>query len=260
MAKSTETGNNKNVVIFNLFKNAVATFGELYQPFREDLRISALESLYNSCSNAISAAESSEMAKHALIQELPPKMKLLQSYIPRIKSLIKASTASANTKEAAIKLASMITPKSTSAKKSVTAAVTEMPIGSESASTQSAEEHSVKSAHNESRSVDSQLENLSRLIKFLETMPQYAPSVPELTTGALLQMHQDISGLHIAIETAKRNHKQETTKRNELLYKQDTGMVSIATAVKEEIKGTFGAKSSQYKLISTFKFSKSTVL
>lgn len=42
--------------------------------------------------------------------------------------------------------------------------------------------------------------------------------------------------------------------RNEVLYKQNTGIVDITVDVKNYVKSVFGATSPQYKLISNLKF------
>lgn len=42
--------------------------------------------------------------------------------------------------------------------------------------------------------------------------------------------------------------------RNEILYKENNGLVDVANAAKMYVKSVFGATSPQYKQVSTLKF------
>jgi hypothetical protein len=105
-------------------------------------------------------------------------------------------------------------------------------------------------------SIDSLLENFDKLIKLLASIPEYAPNEPELTVSSLTALYDDMFAKNQAVINAEQPLNNLRITRNELLYKENTGIVDVATASKIYIKSVFGATSPQYKQVSSLKFTR----
>lgn len=245
MPKSSEKGNNMNVVSFDLLRRDLETMSELYAPSRKALQLPALADLYQQAHACIEQTAQCEMQKRALSIKFDTEMKKLPSSITRIKNFIKATDAHAAVKDGAYSLATQITGRASAKKKLETAA--EMADGT------------IKEApahHTQSHSTNSILENMGRFLAYLATIPEYAPSVPEYSLASLQSKHADLTSQYLNLKNLERDLILARNRRDELLYTDTAGLVDIAAAVKAEIKATFGATSPQYKLISKYKFIK----
>lgn len=82
----------------------------------------------------------------------------------------------------------------------------------------------------------------------------YLPEEEELTLDGLRAYRDALSAANSAVKNAKEATKQARIHRNEVFFGKPHGMVAVAQQVKAYVKGAFGAKSPQYKLISGLKF------
>ncbi|MBW8333624.1 MAG: hypothetical protein K0M40_16470 [Prolixibacteraceae bacterium] len=105
-------------------------------------------------------------------------------------------------------------------------------------------------------SIDSQLENFDKLIKLLASIPEYAPNESELTVAALTALYEDMFAKNAAVINAEIPVSNLRISRNDILYKEITGLVDAAAASKMYIKSVFGATSPQYKQVSSLKFTR----
>ena len=103
-------------------------------------------------------------------------------------------------------------------------------------------------------SFDSRLDNFDKLIKLLSSIPAYAPNEADLKVEALTALYNDLKAKNMAVINAETPLSTARIARNEVLYKQNTGIVDITVDVKNYVKSVFGATSPQYKLISNLKF------
>ena len=94
----------------------------------------------------------------------------------------------------------------------------------------------------------------NKLIKLLASVPQYAPNEADLKITALTSLHTDLKAKHLAVINAETPLNNARIARNDVMYKNNTGLVDVATDVKTYIKSVFGATSPQYKTISNLKF------
>lgn len=107
-----------------------------------------------------------------------------------------------------------------------------------------------------SGSMDTKIENFSKLIIFLSLIPFYKPNEADLTITALReqlsglkQVNTNCNKTYAALAAARR-------KRDLVLYTPKTGLVPVALASKLYVKSAYGAISPEYKSIRGISFTK----
>jgi|GEM_PF-3254365 len=103
-------------------------------------------------------------------------------------------------------------------------------------------------------SYDNRLDNFDKLIKLLTSITLYAPNEADLKVTVLTTLYNDLKAKNTAVINAATPLSNVRIARNDVLYKDITGMVSIANDVKAYIKSLFGATSPQYNQISSLKY------
>jgi hypothetical protein len=84
--------------------------------------------------------------------------------------------------------------------------------------------------------------------------PLYVPEEEEMTLTELRAYRDALLAANSAVKNAEEALKQARINRDEVLFGEPNGLVPVALQVKAYVKGAFGAKSPQYKLISGLKF------
>lgn len=104
------------------------------------------------------------------------------------------------------------------------------------------------------QSFDNRIDQFERLITLLETIPGYAPNEEDLKITSLKDLltlmresNSDHSEAMVLISNAR-------LKRNDTLYKDVTGVVSLSREVKKYLKSVFGAASAEYKQVRGIRF------
>ena len=105
-------------------------------------------------------------------------------------------------------------------------------------------------------SYDSRLDNFDKLIKLLSSVAAYAPNEADLKITALTALYTDLKAKNLAVINAETPLNNARIARNDVMYKDNTGLVDVATDVKTYIKSVYGATSPQYKTVSSLKFTK----
>ena len=108
-------------------------------------------------------------------------------------------------------------------------------------------------------SYDSRLDNLDKLIKLLASVPQYAPNEADLKVTALTALYNDLKAKNLAVINTEVPLNNARITRNDIMYKENIGLVDIALDIKTYIKSVYGATSPQFKQISGLKFSKTVI-
>ena len=103
-------------------------------------------------------------------------------------------------------------------------------------------------------SFDSRIENLDKLIKLISSVPAYAPNEEELKISSLTTLYNELKAKNTAVMQAVVPISNARITRNEILYKEKTGLVDVALDVRAYVKSIFGATSPQYKQISKISF------
>ena len=105
-------------------------------------------------------------------------------------------------------------------------------------------------------SYDSRLDNFFKLIQLLASVPEYNPNEKELKLEHLNTLLEELKAKNTAVVETTIPLSNARISRNDILYKNDTGLYDVAMDVKTYIKSVFGATSPQYKQISKLDFKK----
>ena len=105
-------------------------------------------------------------------------------------------------------------------------------------------------------SYDSRLDNFDKLIKLLSSVAAYAPNEADLKIIALTALYTDLKAKNLAVINAETPLNNARIARNDVMYKDNVGLVDVAIDVKTYIKSVYGATSPQYKTVSSLKFTK----
>jgi hypothetical protein len=243
MASTSETGHAKNVANFGNLISYVSGYGTTYNPSKASIKLPALNTRLTGAKTALNSTNAAMAAYKNSIYARSGAFKPLSELVTRVLNAIKATDTAEQVDETANSIGRKIkgvraTPGKTKEEKLALAAK-----GKE-----------LKEISSSQMSFDSRLENFDKLIKFLSSIPVYTPNEAGLKVTALIALYNDLKAKNTAVVNAIIILSNARIKRNDLLYKLNTGLVDTALDVKTYIKSVFGVSSPQYKQISGIKF------
>ena len=235
----SETGHAKNVSNLDELITLATSYGITYNPSKAALKIPALQALALSAKNAVGAVNAAAPAYSNAVAAREAAFVPLNKLITRIMSALKATDTTVNVDESAQTYARKIqgtraTPKKTDEQKSALKA-------------QGKEVNEVSSSQ---MSYDSRMDNFDKLIKLLASIALYAPNEAELKVATLTTLYNDLKAKNTAVMLATPPLSNARILRNDILYKENTGVCDIALDTKTYIKSVFGATSPQYNVLS----------
>lgn len=239
MANNSESGHAKNVANFDLLINSVVAYGDTYNPAKNSIKLPQLQSLATEARNVLEELNKSLAVYNNAIAARKVAFEPLNKLTTRILNAFKASDSSKQIDETASSLVRKIqgrraTPKKTDEEKAIALE----------------EGKSIKENSSSQMSFDSRLESLDKLIKLLASVSHYAPNETELKVETLIQLHNYLHTIITEVNTTNIAVSNIRIKRNDIFYKEITGLVDIAADTKMYVKSVFGASSLQYKQIS----------
>ena len=243
MASISETGHAKNVANFEKLVAEVVAFGENYKPSKENIKSAALNTHLANAKAAIAAINTAESIYKNAVSAREFSFVPFGKLITRVNNAIKASDTATQEDESALTLVRKLQGRRATAKKT-----------EDEKKALAAEGKEVVEISSSQMSFDSRLDNFDKLIKLLSSIPAYAPNEADLKVEALTALYNDLKAKNMAVINAETPLSTARIARNEVLYKQNTGIVDITVDVKNYVKSVFGATSPQYKLISNLKF------
>ena len=248
MASTSELGNNRNAINFDTLIINCTSFGTAYNPSKASLKITALQAQSTLAKNSITAINSLTPAYKNAVSARVSAFKTFDKLITRVNNALKASDTSQQVDESAQTIIRKLqgrraTPKKTEEQKKV-------------ASEAGVEIVEISTSQ---MSYDSRLDNLDKLIKLLASVPQYAPNEADLKVTALTALYNDLKAKNLAVINTEVPINNARIARNDIMYKENVGLVDIALDIKTYIKSVYGATSPQFKQISGLKFSKTVI-
>ena len=243
MASTSETGHAKNVANFEKLVAETSAFGETFNPSKATLKLTALNTQLATARAAIAAVNSAEPAYKNAVSARDAAFAPLGKLITRVNNALKASDTTTQEDESALTLVRKLQGRRATAKKT-----------EEEKKASAAEGKEIVEISSSQMSFDSRLDNFDKLIKLLSSIPAYTPNEADLKVEALTALYNDLKAKNMAVINAETPLSTARIARNEVLYKQNTGIVDISVDVKNYVKSVFGATSPQYKLISNLKF------
>jgi hypothetical protein len=245
-AKSySETGHAKNIANFDSLISFATSYGTAYNPAKAAIKLAALQTLSASAKTATTTLNATMPAYSNVIAAREVAFAPMSKLVTRIINALKASDTTANVDENARTLARKLqgvraTPKlSEEAKKAL-----------------AAEGKEVNEVSASQMGYDNRLENFDKFNKLLASIPLYAPNEADLKVTALTAYYNDLKTKNAAVIAATPPLSNARIARNDIMYKDNTGLYDIAMDVKTYIKSVYGSTSPQYKQVSGLKFTK----
>ena len=240
---TTESGHAKNVANFEQLVTFCSAYGATYNPVKAAIKLAALNATLVAAKTTITNVNAALPAYSNAIAARQVAFAPLSKLITRVTNAIRAADTSQKVDETVQTLARKLQGRRTKAK-----------LTDEEKQALAAKGREVKEVSSSQLSFDNQLDNFDKLIKLLTSIPQYAPNEADLKVASLTSLLADLKAKNLAVVTATTPLSNARISRNDLLYKENLGIVDIAQDVKAYIKSVFGATSPQYKQISGLSF------
>ena len=243
MASTSETGHAKNVANFDELISFVTGYRESYNPSKATIKLDALKALSDHAKTSINAVSSMEPAYKSAVAAREVVFIPLSKLTTRIMNSIKATDTTVQVDENARTLVRKIQGVRATAKKTEDEKKALAEKGKE-----------VVEISTSQMSYDNRLDNFFKLIQLLSSVPEYNPNETELKIEHLNTILDDLKAKNAAVVESYIPLSNARISRNNLLYKENTGLYDVALDVKNYIKSVFGATSPQYKQVSKIKF------
>jgi hypothetical protein len=243
MASTTETGHAKNVANLDELISSVLGYGAAFNPSKGSIKVEALQSLSGNAKNAITGVNAAFPAYSNAVAARDAAFAPLNKLVTRALNALKATDATSQVEQNAKTMARKIQGTRANAKKTEAEKKAEAEAGKETVEISSSQ-----------MSYDSRLDNFDKFIKLLAGVSLYTPNEEDLKVTTLTALYNDLKSKNIAVVNATTPLSNARISRNDVLYKENTGLVDIATDTKTYIKSLYGATSPQFKQVSKLEF------
>lgn len=245
MKSSNLSGNEQNVTNLGLLITVVNTFGRTYNPPKPSLTIPGLTELLEKGKLEINAANIAEVTYNNALSARTVAFDGYDGLITRSINALRIMGVPAQTLAQAEALVRELRGKRAS----------EL-LSEEELAEAKAEGNTAKQVVKHNSTFNSKLENSEKYILLLESIPDYKPNEPELTTPALRSKLVDLKVKHEQLVSAVAAFDAVRLSRDSMLYADNTGLVYNGQNAKTYTKSVFGANSPQYRQVSAIKFYK----
>lgn len=245
MASISEQGHNRNAVNFDNLIISCESYGTAYNPSKAALKIAAMQAQSTAAKSCLSSINALTPAYKNAVAARVSAFKPFDKLITRVNNALKASDVTKEVAASAQTIVRKLQGRRATAKKTDEEKKVAADAGKE-----------IVEISTSQMSYDSRLDNLDKLIKLLSSVPAYAPNEADLKITALSALYDDLKAKNLAVINAETPLNNARIARNDLMYKDNTGLVDVATDVKTYIKSVYGATSPQYKTVSSLKFTK----
>lgn len=233
MASTSETGHAVNISNYKTMIDYVTSFGTKYQPSNTDLTISTMTTQWTDADAAHSTLNTALINAKTPIAERRTLFAPTDKLVTRTLNYYESTKADKQLKNNAKTIADDFRGADNVKKE-------------ENPNDVSVSHQSYVKRH----------EAFQKLVTLYKSDSNYAPNETELTVGELQKIADKMKQLNDNIGTILAPVKNALSKRNDLLYKAETGMVDVAKSVKDYVGGVYGASAAETKLIRKLKFTK----
>ncbi|HBX53046.1 MAG: hypothetical protein A2275_08015 [Bacteroidetes bacterium RIFOXYA12_FULL_35_11] len=269
MASNSETGHAKNVANFDVLYSTCVGLGTTFNPAKASIKPPALLIVLTNSKNAMSALNSTLPAYHLGVDVREAAFDPLDKLITRVSSSLKSSDVTVQVIDTAKTYTRKIQGRRAKPKKALDAFIDSTHKSKNALDAFIESTHEQKTTNLEvtplpvpdhkeisasQLSYDNRLDNLDKLIKLLGSVPQYIPNEADLKVTALTTIYNDLKTKNSAVITATTPLTNARMARNNILYKEKTGLFAIATDVKAYVLSIDGPRSPIYKQVSKLKF------
>lgn len=239
----SETGHSKNVAQFAQLVSIVSGFGVNYKPSNLSIELTKLQNKLTTSQSSITAVEPLDSAETLVINDRQTAFAPLSSLVTRV---VNAAAVSVNDQLFSNDLRTIARKLQG---KRATPKVKDDPLTPDV-------DESKQSISASQMSYDNRVANFSAFITLLESSGSYSPNETALQTATLKTMLTDLQAKNTAVVNASTAAKTSRIARDEVLYNDTNGIVTLANLVKKYVKSVFGADSPQYKQLTALKFKK----
>ena len=245
MASTTEQGHNRNAANFDKLIINCTSYGITYNPNKAALKIVAMQAQATAAKNSLTTVNALTPAYKNAVSARVAAFKPFDKLITRVNNALKASDTTQEVDDSAKTIVRKLQGRRATAKKTEEEKKVAADAGKE-----------IVEISTSQMSYDSRLDNFDKLIKLLSSVSQYAPNEADLKITALTALYTDLKAKNLAVINAEIPLNNARIARNDVMYKDNVGLVDVATDVKTYIKSVYGATSPQYKTVSSLKFTK----
>ena len=237
MYSQIEKGHAKNVANLQKLIEQVTVYAN-YNPPVENLSVANLQMLYNSALSKVNELEEKRNANKSAIHARQDSFEKLKPTCTRIINLLEILGLPQGTIDQAKSLNKLIQGGS---KKSTTV----VDEGSEQ----------TKSISTSRQSYTRQSDNFGILLQLLSSIANYNPNEDDLKLVSLNTYKESLMNATQAVVQTEAALNKMFIERDQVLYDDETGLISIAQNVKKYVKSAYGATSPEYITVSKIAFS-----
>jgi hypothetical protein len=269
MASTSETGHSKNVANFESLIVICTSLGSRYNPPKPQLAISNLNSLLVTSQNALSDMYTQKAAIFQAMLARREETEVLHKRVVKVINFLEVVDIPIDTLKQAKVLRNKILGRFP--KKNSQSAVTETQQENQPTNTNSNGNGSDGAANGNTnpnldqevtpntistsqQSFDKQLEHFERLIQLLATEPNYNPNESDLTLASLNGILASLRQIDSTLKNKYVTYKGVMDQRDQILYKEEIGLVDISRDIKLYLKAILGNTSNEFKQSTRFKF------
>ncbi|MFN4947101.1 MAG: hypothetical protein ACK5FG_10360 [Chryseotalea sp.] len=242
MPSTTETGTAKIVANFEDLISFCTSYGATYNPSKQSLKLSALNTLRTNAKAALQAVNVAKTNYDNACNAREIAFKQLKPLATKVMYALTITDATEQTLADAKTINNKIQGRR--AKK----------IQQAEATTPEENPTPKKTISVSQQSFDSQVNFLSQLVTRLSAEPSYTPNESKLTLAGLNTYLTDLQTKNTAAINAATTLSNARIARDQMLYHETTGLVTIAKEVKLYIKSLYGNKSPQDMQVRSLKF------
>lgn len=243
MSSNIETGHAKNVANFGKLCSFCTGYGTAYNPSKSTLSLIALNTMQSESQKSLNVVHGALSAHKNALAAREVAFKPFSKLITRVMNALRSSDSTREIDEKADSFARKLQGRRASAK-----------LTEEEKQALAAEGNGQKEISSSQLSFDSRIDNFDKLISLLSTIPAYNPNEEELKITSLTAYLEDLKAKNAAVIEAATALSNARIARNEMLYKENAGLIDTALDVKSYVKSVFGAGTPQFRQISGLEF------
>jgi hypothetical protein len=246
MASTHETGHAKNVANFEDLISFCIGYGDAYNPTKAALKIPALKSQLAAAQAALQAVKTTKTTYDNATNAREVAFAPLKPLATKIINALAATDAAPQTIDDARTMVKKI--------RGERAKAVEVPTEEEIA--EGAEPVKINSTSQQS--FDKVIDNYIQLLEVLSSEPTYLPNENELKITTIVPQLNDLKAKNTAAINAYTAVSNARIHRDELLYREPGGMISVVQDVKQYVKSIYGSNGAHFKQVSGIRFLRAT--
>ena len=252
MRSTSETGYAKDVGNFAILTQFCIDCGQVYNPSNPAISLASLTALQTEAEARLEKVRTALNAWNLTIDERDAAFTGLRPLSIRIINALSASGAPLAVIDDAKSYHRKLMGRRASPRKQGEAPAD--PAQETTGETTSEPQPEIRTRSSSQLSFDNRIENFSKLVDLLSSLPVYSPNEADLTVNGLTTTLNTLRTTNANVIKAASALGKARIDRDEIVYNAGTGLVATAGNVKKYIKSVFGNQSPQFRQISNLKF------